>query len=141
MVELVIVILLVGIMAVFIAPRLQTTRIDELGFYHDTLAAIRYAHKVAVTSGCSVSVSVAATGVTLVLAGVPAACGAAAVPNPANNTPFVTQAPSGVSVAGATFQYDAIGDPSVGQDIVITNSDGSTRVIRIVDETGFAFTP
>ena len=54
---------------------------------------------------------------------------------------FVTTAPSGVTVAGSTFTYDMIGDPSIAQDIVITNPDTSTRIIRVTDETGFAFTP
>ncbi len=141
LIEVTAVLILVAVMAVFIAPRLQTTKIDQLGFYQNTLAAIRYAHKVAIASGCSVRVTVSGTGVSLTYAGAPAACGTAAVTNPATGAPFVTSAPTGVTVAGATFVYDLIGDPSLPQDLTITNPDTTTYVIRVTDETGFAFTP
>ena len=44
LVELIVVILLMGIMTVAIAPRLQRTQIDELGFFQGALAAKRGVH-------------------------------------------------------------------------------------------------
>lgn len=139
LVELIVVILLVGIMAVFIAPRLQRTEINELGFFQGTLAAIRYAHKVAIASGCDVRVDVTPSSVSLRYAGNPVTCGTGDVFDPSSNSPFTVVAPGGASIAGASFVFDMIGDPSVGQDIVIHNADTSTRTIRVIDETGFTF--
>ena len=141
LIELTVVLLLLVLLGVFIAPRLQSNRFDELGFYHESLAAIRYAHKVAITSGCEVQVGVAATQIRLDYTGVPVACGTAAVRNPATGNDFQVDAPPGVSVAGATFEYDLIGDPNQAQILTITNADASTRDIVVTDETGFAFTP
>ncbi len=139
LVELIVVILLVGIMTAVIAPRLQRTQINELGFFQVTLAAIRYAHKVAIASGCDVRVEFTSSSVSLRYAGNPAACGTGDVVDPSTNSPFNVVAPGAASIAGVSFVFDMIGDPSIGQDIVINNTDASTRTIRVVDETGFSF--
>lgn len=139
LVELIVVILLLGIMAVFTAPRLQRTQINELGFFQGTLAAIRYAHKVAIASGCDVRVDVTPSSVSLSYAGNPVTCGTGGVVDPSSNSPFSVTAPGGASIAGASFVFDMVGDPSVGQDLIVTNADTSTRTIRVVDDTGFSF--
>ena len=54
--ELVIVLILLSITSVFLAPRLFTSEYEELGFSDESLAIVRYAHKLAITSGCSVQV-------------------------------------------------------------------------------------
>ena len=139
MVELIVVILLLGIMAVFIAPRLQRTEINELGFFQGTLAAIRYAHKVAIASGCDVRVDVTPSSVSLSYAGNPCSCGTGGVVDHRVTRRSTVTAPGGASIAGVSFVFDMVGDPSIGQDIVVTNADASTRTIRVVDDTGFSF--
>jgi len=139
--ELLLVVVLVGILAAFIAPRLQSSRTAALGFHQETLAALRYAHKVAIASGCAVEVQVNVDGVALARAGAPSGCGTDPVLHPAENEPFTTTAPEGVALAGTTFVYDAIGSPSIAQDLVITGPGGRTRTIRVSGETGFAFAP
>ena len=111
LVELAIVLILIAVLAAYIAPRLQTSEFDELGFFVDTLSAIRYAHKVALTSACDVLVTVtpgAGGGVALTYTGV-GGCAAGAVFNPADATPFTTTAPANVAIAGPSFTYDLIG--------------------------------
>ena len=145
LVEVAVVIILLAIVAVFIAPRVNVNRFDELGFFEETLAAVRYAHKIAITSGCPVQVAVTpgvGGGVALRYAG--GDCGTADVVNPIDPaSQFATNAPGGVSFAGTSFTYGITGDPSGGGDITltVTNADSSTRSIRIVDVTGFAFQP
>lgn len=139
LVELIVVILLLGIMAVFVAPRLQRTQINELGFFQDALAAIRYAHKVAITSGCEVRVDVTPGSMSLSYAGNPVACGTGGVIDPSSNSPFTVTAPGSASITGVSFVFDMIGDPSIAQDLIVTNADASTRTIRVVDDTGFSF--
>ncbi|ROR34198.1 pilus assembly FimT family protein [Inmirania thermothiophila] len=61
--EAVIVLVLVGVLAVFAAPRLMDTRAArERGFFDELLSAIRYAQVLAVGSGCPVRVTIEAAG-------------------------------------------------------------------------------
>ena len=134
--ELVIVLILLSITSVFLAPRLFTSEYEELGFSDESLAIVRYAHKLAITSGCSVQVVVTpGAGGSIALNYTGAGGCAGSVPNPADGTPFSISAPSSVSVAGATFVYNLIGDP--GGAVVITITGTSTRTITITDNTGF----
>lgn len=62
-VELVVVIVLLGILATFAVPRFFSKQPFSARGYADELAsAIRYAQKVAVASGCEVSISIDASG-------------------------------------------------------------------------------
>ena len=134
--ELVIVLILLSIISVFIAPRLFTTEYEELGFAEESLAIVRYGHKLAITTGCSVQVAVTAGaggGIALNYTGAGGCAGP--VPNPADGAPFLITAPTAVSVAGATFVYNLIGDP--GGAVVITITGTSTRTITVTDNTGF----
>jgi MSHA pilin protein MshC len=62
-VELVVVIVLLGILATFAVPRFFSKQPFSARGYSDELAsALRYAQKVAVASGCDVSISIDASG-------------------------------------------------------------------------------
>ena len=64
--ELVTVLVILGIIAAFTAPRFfDRTVFDELGFYQELVAALRYGSKIAVGSGCPVQVSISASGCAL----------------------------------------------------------------------------
>lgn len=135
--ELVIVVILLTIVAAYVAPRLATNEFEELGFAEESLAVVRYAHKLAMASGCSVQVLVSpGAGGSLALNYTGAGgCPVGAVPNPAGGAAFTVTAPSSVTVAGATFIYDLIGNPGLG--VVITITGTGTRTITVTDQTGF----
>lgn len=136
LIELVIVLILLTIVAVFIAPRLFTNEFEELGFAEESLAIVRYAHKLAVASGCAVQVAVtpgAGGSIALSYSGADG-CAPGSVQNPAGGV-FAVTAPTSVTVAGATFIFNLIGNPSA--DITITISGTTTRTITVTNETGF----
>ena len=55
MVELVMVMVIIGILAAVVGPRFFDRRVfDERLFYEESLAAVRYAQKLALASGCPV---------------------------------------------------------------------------------------
>ena len=63
LVELVVVLVVLGVLAAVAAPRFFDDRIFlERGYYEEIAAAVKYAQKLAVASGCSVRVRIQAGG-------------------------------------------------------------------------------
>ncbi len=63
LVELVVVIVIIGIVAAFAAPRFFDDRTFlQRGYYEELVAALKYSQKLAVASGCPVRVVINATG-------------------------------------------------------------------------------
>lgn len=132
LIELVTVIVIVGILAAFAAPRFfDTDTFSSRGFYEDSLAALRYAQRLAVASGCDVRVHFDA-GYALF-----ESCGGGAetaVPRPGSSDPFSNTAPTGVTVPAADVTFDHIGRPitlPAGNSVSI-----GSRTIQIAPETG-----
>jgi len=67
MVELVMVILILGILAVFVMPRMDTSVYRALEFHDQTVAALRYAQKTATSHRRMVCVAFSASTVTLTI--------------------------------------------------------------------------
>lgn len=135
LVELAVILLVVGILAAIAVPRLNVDTFREQGFVQQATAAIRYAQKQAIGSGCSVQVSISAGGCNLSFTGSPAGCPAGAIPNTvSDNTDFCADstAPPGSSFAPA-FTFDNIGRPGGGGKTY--NLGG--RVIQVEAETGY----
>ena len=128
-VELVTVILIVGVIATVAGPRFFEINIfRQQGFYDETIAAIRYAQKYAVATGCAVQVAVAGNGYTLTQ--VPSAAfnpndytacntspysGGVSDPTKEGNS-FTRTAPTDVTLSAtpATFVFCPRGDTSAG---------------------------
>lgn len=125
LVELVVILIVVGILAVAAIPRFFDNAFSERGFHDGVKAAIQHARKVAVASRRYVCVTVAANGVTLTLDptlpeanAAAVACGAALnlpVPQP-NCLANQVCAPAGVALAVvapglANFNFDPLGRP------------------------------
>lgn len=145
-VELVLVITILAILAAVAAPRFfdnQTFR--ERGYYDELTAAIRYAQKVSVGSGCRVRVAIDAAGYALSqqapLAG---HCdpGDGSFPvgvRLASGQPMTGVVPAGVTVGPAvTFVYDALGSTDLGADQAIAVG---TRSLVIQAESGLVVAP
>lgn len=140
-IELVTVLVIVGALAIFVAPRLNPEGFDRFGFRQEVLSAARYAQKTAMASGCEVEFSAAAGSVELNYrtGGDDADCGGggfdAPVQNPASGGAFVLSAPSGVSItSGGAVVFDGFGDPDGG--LTIDFDTGPSITIEAV--TGYA---
>jgi len=134
-IELVVTLLVVGILAAIAVPRINISVFREQGFIQQSLAAIRYAQKHAIGSGCNVQVSINATSCDLDFTGAPAGCPSNALVNPVSgNTNFCldSDAPSGSSFA-APFAFDKIGRPIGGTQ----QYDLGGRILQVEAETGY----
>jgi MSHA pilin protein MshC len=124
LVELVVVIVILGIVAAFAAPRFFDDRTFlQRGYYEELVAALKYAQKLAVASGCPVRVVIDASGY--------AARQQAAQSGTCNtaDTTWATSValsdgqvlsgnkPIGITVAPAvTLTFDALGSTDLGAD-------------------------
>ena len=140
LIELIVVILLISILAAFVAPKLNLGAFKETGFVQQTTAAIRYAQKQAIGSGCDVNVSITSSGCTLQWNGTPAGlgCPGTDITNPATglNDFCNNSSPESTSDLPTTIRFDNIGRPtSIAGDLSLVLG---ARTITIEPETGFS---
>ncbi len=148
LVELVSVIVVLGIMAAFIAPRFfQRDAFEEMGFAAQALSAIHYAQKLALASGCDMRVAISSGGLRVDRFG-SADCranpGAALIGMKRfGGGSLALPLPDGISVTTVSFYFDKIGRPhdaagSFGAllgaplDIAVGSHD-----LRVEPETGY----
>lgn len=115
LVELIMVIIITGILAAVVGPRFFDRQVfDERLFFEESLSAARYAQKLAVASGCSISAQVSNAGYALSYV---TACGGIAagspVANPAGGT-YSAGNPQAVAVSnpGLNVTFDSLGSAS-----------------------------
>ncbi|MEE9280443.1 MAG: type II secretion system protein [Myxococcota bacterium] len=153
LVELVAVIVVLGILAAISGPRFfDAEGFSRNFFFDDTLAAVRYAQKLSVATGCNVQLTIAASSYTLTLQdGPPNVTGCAgvaytqAVVHPGTGeTTYSGTAPSGITLA-STVSPLLFGPLGRALDASETVSDATitvgTRTITVVGETGLAYEP
>ena len=124
LVELVVVIVIIGIVAAFAAPRFFDDRTFlQRGYYEELVAALKYAQKLAVASGCPVRVVIDAGGyVARQQAAQAGSCNTADASWPTNvaladGQVLAGSKPLGVTVAPAlTLTFDALGRTDLGAD-------------------------
>lgn len=136
MVELVTTVAIVGILAAMAAPRFFDRGIfDNRGFYDQTISALRYAQKAAITQRRFVCVAFTSNSITLTM-GATAACGAN-LAGPVGQAPYVVSS-SSASFAStpAAFNFDALGRPSLAAQTSIAVSGYGTSIL-IEAETGY----
>ena len=123
LVELVVVIVIAGIVAAFAAPRFFDDRTFlQRGYYEELVAALKYAQKLAVASGCPVRVVIDASGYEATQqAEQGGTCSAA-------DTTWATDValadgqmlagtnPMGITVSPLTLTFDALGRTDLGAD-------------------------
>jgi MSHA pilin protein MshC len=128
LVELVVVVVILGIVAAFAVPRFFNDRtFMTRGYYEELAAALKYAQKLAVASGCPVRVAVAAGSYEArqqaALAG---SCNPADASFPtavalADGQTLAGTAPSGVTaVPAVTWTFDALGRTNLAGDQTIS---------------------
>jgi len=158
LIELIMVMVVVGILAVFVAPRFFDANVfKSRGFADQVQATLRYAQKEAIAQHRNVCVAMTASDITLTIAG--------AIPSLATspcNTNLVspTGQPSNCLSAtykictpsaaitlspAATFNFDALGKPwdvlgttpSTIQKPISISLSGATIIIYVEPETGY----
>ena len=140
LVELIAVIILLGILGVVALGRFSGgDAIAARGFFDDTVTAVRFAQKLAVSSGCDVRVITTAAGYELRQS---STCSAddfsAAVVNPANrgNAYRNIGMPAGFALTAGTITFDARGQRE-GATSDFTLSNGATTYrFRVHAATG-----
>lgn len=136
-VELVVTLVIVGALAVVSVPLFFGRQgYEERGFFEETVAAVRYAQKYAVASGCTVRVLTTANSYALLRASAFATCNAApfsvALVSPTNpSLGFSNTAPADVALSPRDFTFAPLGNASA--DVTITVG---ARSFQVVGETG-----
>lgn len=135
MIELTVVIVIVGILAVVAVAKL--TGVDSFqaqGFFDSAKATVRFAQKLAVAQRTDVVVVVNATSITLCYTN--PGC-ASPVTDPTTGQTMTVSAPAGVSLSGpASISFDGLGRAAPGGTITVTGA-GTTRNLIIEQETGY----
>jgi len=133
LVELIMTMVIVGILAVFAAPRFLGTNVfQSRGFADQVQASLRYAQKIAIAQHRFVCVTIAGNSLSLAT-GTTAACGTP-LTSLSGGGDYVVGAPSGITVADASFNFNALGRPSAAQDITVS---GHATHIIVEAETGY----
>lgn len=132
LIELIMVIVMLGVLAVFAAPRiLNTGDFYARGFHDETQAYLRYAQKTAIAQRRTVCVTFTSATVALTIASAEATTNCASagtLKGPKGETGPVVTARSGVSFASppTSFNFDGLGQP-----ITSTGNAQATQTIQI----------
>ena len=116
LIELIMVIVLLGVLAVFAAPRIfNSSDFNARGFHDETLSFLRYAQKTAIAQRRTVCVAFAGTtGASLTIASLPATttCNTA-LRGPKGDSPGTLTAKAGVAYSAppTSFNFDGLGQP------------------------------
>jgi MSHA pilin protein MshC len=143
MVELIVVILILGIIAVVGGSRFfSTDRFTEMGFADTVANSLRYAHKLALATGCDTRAQVDSAGVSLYQRATNCSSGAftRAVTRPGGST-WTESSPSGVTVGTLDIYFDAKGSPyshaSLAKLTAASTVNIGTRTVTVEAETGY----
>jgi MSHA pilin protein MshC len=147
LVELVVTMLVVGILAVAVAPRfLGSHGFEERGFYDETIAALRYAQKSAIAQRRLVCAAFTDKTVTLTIASAnPAAACNTSLSGPDGSSPYTVDATvvrkygtADVKFSSypATLSFEPLGKPSAGASIQV---NGFAQAITVDAETGYVY--
>lgn len=145
LVELVVILAIVGVLAVFATGRFADQDSFEARGYHDELVvAARYAQRTAIASGCDVRFAITAGGAYAVtFAGAcHGAADASAVQRPDGGDFSRPAPPAGVTVSSGAFTtvFNAHGDSTSGGSIAVSGG-GANLSFTITPGSGFVDTP
>jgi len=147
MVELVVVLVIVGILSsVGLSRFTSTNSFHERGFTDESLTAIRYAHRLATTSGCHVQVSLDNNNLQISRW---SSCKPAdhnlvtsLLRHPKNTGDFSNPVPAGTLLTNLNFYFDGTGKPfDTSSELAlttVTNISIGSHLIKLEPETGFS---
>lgn len=129
------VIVILGVLAAVALPRFAATSDFEVqGTFDRTLAALRYAQKMAVASRSTVRVAFTSGGLSVCFDS-GGSCGAAVI-GPGTSAALAVTGSSNVTVSGSSFAFDPLGRPSGGPLTVTVAGGGLTKTLTVEAETG-----
>ncbi|MCL6414990.1 prepilin-type N-terminal cleavage/methylation domain-containing protein [Aestuariirhabdus sp. Z084] len=148
LVELVMVIVILGVVAAIALPRFFSAGVYEQRFFaDDLLSGLRYAHKVALASGCQVQVTAGSAGFSLrkdsncLAGGSVSYPGQSNVLHPSTFDPFINTNPDGVNVTASTLEFTSTGglsNCSTGTQVIRVGLGADERVLQVDCATGFS---
>src|SRR5450759_599864 len=144
LVELIMVMVIVGILAIVAAPRFFDANVfKSRGCADQVQASLRYAQKAAIAQHRNVCVAMTASDITLKIASVSGAGSACdknlVLPGQATNKISTPSTAITLSPATASFIFDALGKPNVAQNTITIS--GATNNIVVEAETGYVHSP
>lgn len=141
LIELITVMVIVGILAVFAAPRMFAANVfKSRGFADQVLATLHYAQKIAIAQRRNVCVALTSSTVSLTIAntsGAGVACGPTLVLPAGGNSITSPSASITLTYTSSSFNFDALGKTPVTQTITVY---GETPII-VEAETGYVHSP
>ena len=145
LIELVMVILLIGILAVYAAPKFDISIFRNNNFFLQATSSIRYAQKQAIASGCNIEVNINAAGCNLQWSNPSATASCptdtTVINSPSNgSTNFCNNSTPAGSPTGGNFRFDSIGRPMDTSNTLLTTALSiviGTRTILVEAETGY----
>ncbi len=135
LVETIVVLVILGILALVAIPRFfARADFDALAFYDRSLAAVRYAQKVAIAQRRLVFVVPTATTVSVCFDS--AACSTPVI-DPSSGSALAVSAPAGLSVSSSAgnISFNGLGQPSAGTTFTISGTPA--RTFTVEQETGY----
>ena len=142
LIELIMVIVILGVLAVVAAPRIfDNSTFTSRGLHDETMALLRYGQKTAIAQRRTVCVTVTGTGITMTLFvanPAPATCTAAtAAQAPPLTPPFVPKGGTGLAGPASPFQFTPLG--STDQAATITITVANSTPITVAPGTGYVY--
>lgn len=140
LIELVMVIVLLGVLAVFAAPRILTSDFYARGFHDESLALLRYAQKTAVAQRRTVCVAFTSTTVSLTVVATASdtTCPGGTLAGPRGNASVTAGTGVSYSATPSDFYFNGLGQASAGQVIQVTlNGTAIGRQITVESTTGY----
>lgn len=149
LVELVVIMVVLGILAVFVAPRFADRRVfDTRGAFDEVGAALRFSRQQAIAQRRMVCVTLSSGGLSITRALLPdqSACSTTYLANPATGRDYQLQIPDGITLAASgatsalpvTIRFDALGRSNAAAGVRV-NGDGSL-CLSVEAETGYVHT-
>lgn len=143
LIELIMVIVILGVLAVFAAPRLfDNSTFTGRGLHDETMALLRFGQKTAIAQRRTICVSVnngTSTGITMtmfVANPAPATCAAAtAAQAPPLTPPFAPKGGTGLAGPASPFQFTPLG--STDQAAAVTITVANSTPITVEPGTGY----
>lgn len=132
--ELIAVLVVTAVLAVVVTPRFWGSTFDEAKFFDESITALRYAQRSALTMQRTVCVAFTGTTITLTYNATygSATCPGANLSRPDGASPYLVTAPSGGGFTSVptSFSFDRVGVPSTAQTLGL--SGGRQIVVEAV---------
>ncbi len=141
LIELIMVIVILGVLAVVAIPRFNGDVFTGRGLHDETMALLRFGQKTAIAQRRTVCVTVNATGITMTMFKdnpAPTTCVAATPAQaPSLTPPFVPKGGTGLAGPALPFQFTPLG--STDQAAAVTITVANSTPITVEPGTGYVY--